>query len=51
MHATQKPYVEVGAGISNFLGIFTAQFVWRLTDRHRNDVEKWGIRTGIKVSF
>lgn len=48
---SNKPYVELGAGVSNFLGIFTAQFVWRLTDRHRPDVEKWGVRTGIKVSF
>ncbi len=50
-NTSNKPYVELGAGVSNFLGIFSAQFVWRLTDRHRPDVEKWGLRTGIKVSF
>lgn len=49
--AIGKPYVEVGAGVSNFLGLFTAQFVWRLTDRNRPNVDKWGIKTGIKVSF
>ena len=35
MNALEKPYVEVGAGISNIFRLFRVDGFWRLT--HRKD--------------
>ena len=35
MSALEKPYVEVGAGISNIFRLFRVDGLWRLT--HRNN--------------
>jgi len=46
-----KPYVEVGAGITNIFKIGSIQSVWRLTDRYKPGVSPWGIVVGVRFSF
>ena len=46
----EKPYVEVGVGISNILRILRVDFFWRLT--HREDAKKnFAVNVGIDVEF
>lgn len=51
LNAPDKPYMEVGVGISNIFRILTLQSIWRLTDLHHEGISKWGVRAGISVSF
>lgn len=51
MSPMKVPYIEVGAGITNILRIFSLQAVWRLSDLQKPGVRSWGIMTGIRVSF
>jgi hypothetical protein len=51
IHAMQKPYMEIGAGVSNILRLFTLQYVWRLTDLNYPNTPKGGLRVSIRVSF
>lgn len=51
MHNTTMPYMEVGAGVSNILRLFTLQYVWRLTDRNFPNTTNGGLRMSIRVSF
>jgi hypothetical protein len=51
MEALNKPYMEVGVGLTNILHIFAVQSVWRLTDTHKPGVFPWGIRTSLSISF
>ncbi|MFT3752343.1 MAG: DUF5686 family protein [Paludibacter sp.] len=46
-----KPYMEVGVGLSNILHIFTVQSVWRLTDLNHPGVSPWGLRGCLRLSF
>ena len=57
LNSMNKPYMEVGVGFTNILGIFTLQSVWRLSDllnhtgldgRH---VAPWGIRGCLSLNF
>lgn len=50
-YSTQKPYMEVGAGFSNILRLFTLQSVWRLTDLDHPGANRWSLRGSIRVSF
>lgn len=45
------PYMELGAGFSNILRLFTLQAVWRLTDLNHPGVSAFGLRTSVRVSF
>lgn len=45
------PYMELGAGFSNILRLFTLQAVWRLTDLNHPGVSPFGLRTSVRVSF
>ena len=51
-----KPYAEVGVGLTNILGIFTVQSVWRLTDLNHigldgKKVAPWGLRGCLSLTF
>jgi len=48
---SSKPYVEVGAGLSNIFKVGSLQSVWRLTDRNKPGVSPWGIIGGIRFNF
>ena len=56
MNPMNKPYMEVGVGFTNILGIFTLQSVWRLTDLNNvgldgRKVAPWGIRGCLSLNF
>ena len=51
IYTYNKPYSEIGVGITNILGLFAVQSVWRLTDLNHPGVSTWAIKTAIKVSF
>jgi hypothetical protein len=51
MYSFKKPYMEVGAGLTNILHIFTLQAVWRLTDIHHEKENPWGILGCLTISF
>ncbi|MDR3652888.1 MAG: DUF5686 family protein [Paludibacter sp.] len=51
MNPLNKPYMEVGVGLTNILHIFTLQSVWRLTDLNHAGVIPWGIRGCLNLSF
>lgn len=51
MNPMEKPYVEVGVGFTNILGIFTLQSVWRLTDLNHPGINKWGLRGCLNLNF
>lgn len=46
-----KPYVEIGAGVTNILRVFSLQSIWRLTDREQPGISTWGIRASVRVDF
>jgi hypothetical protein len=51
MYPLNKPYMEVGVGLTNILGIFTLQSVWRLTDLNHTNVIPWGLRGCLSLTF
>lgn len=51
MYPLNKPYMEVGVGLSNILHIFTVQSVWRLTDLSHPGVSPWGLKGCLRLSF
>ena len=51
MNPLNKPYMEVGVGLSNILHIFTLQSVWRLTDLNHPGAIPWGLRGCLRLSF
>lgn len=48
---SSKPYVEMGAGLTNIFKVGSLQSVWRLTDRNKPGVSRWGIIAGIRFNF
>jgi len=46
-----KPYLEVGVGITNLLRILTIQSVWRLSDLNKENVIPHNIMLSFNVSF
>lgn len=56
MNPLNKPYAEIGVGLTNILGIFTLQSVWRLTDLNHTGLDgkklaPWGLRGCLSLSF
>jgi hypothetical protein len=51
LSVSQKPYFEIGAGITNIFKVASLQSVWRLTDRAKSGVSPWGIVGGIRFNF
>lgn len=51
MQGFNKPYMEVGVGLTNILRFLTIQSVWRLTDLDHPNVKPWGMRLGVSIGF
>lgn len=51
IHSTRVPYIEVGAGFSNILRLFTLQSFWRLTENDLGGTAKWGLKGSIRISL
>lgn len=58
MNSLNKPYVEMGAGITNILKLFRVDTFWRLTHRYRDTPEgriksnsTFAVNFGIEVQF
>ncbi|MBP1676454.1 MAG: hypothetical protein H6Q20_1013 [Bacteroidetes bacterium] len=49
--ALNKPYAEVGVGVTNLLHFLTIQSVWRLTSHDHTQAEKWRILTVIRITL
>lgn len=45
------PYSELSVGFCNLLGVISVQSIWRLTDLDKPDIEKWGIKFTVMVTF
>lgn len=48
---TSKPYAELGVGLSNIFKVGSLQSVWRITDRDKPGVSRWGLIAGIRFNF
>jgi len=51
MQPLNKPYMEVGVGVTNILKLFTVQSVWRLSDLNKDKIIPWGILVSLSLSF
>lgn len=51
IYTYNKPYAEAGIGITNILGIFMVQSVWRLTDLNHPGVSPWALKAAVRVTF
>ena len=49
--APSKGYAEVGFGFEAILKLFRVDFMWRLTQRDKPDIQKWGIKFYIQPKF
>jgi hypothetical protein len=49
--AMNKPYAEVGAGLSNILRCLSVQYVWRLSDLQKEGIRKGGLQIALLVVF
>lgn len=47
----RRPYMEIGTGIDNILGVLRLDFVWRLTYRDCPDVDRFGVRVGLFFTY
>ncbi|MDD2797114.1 MAG: DUF5686 family protein [Bacteroidales bacterium] len=45
------PYMEAGVGIENIFSLLRLDYIWRLTYLDRPNVNKSGIRVGLKIQF
>lgn len=46
-----QPYAEASVGFCNLFGFLSVQSVWRLTNLNKPDVQKWGIRCNVRLTF
>ena len=46
-----RPYMEAYVGLDNILSILRVDFVWRLTYRDRPDIDRFGVRLALHISF
>ena len=51
MQPLNKPYMEVGVGVTNIVKLFTVQSVWRLSDLNKEKTIPWGILVSLSLSF
>lgn len=47
----KEPYIETYAGITNILGFFRVDAIWRVTYLDRPDIAKFGVRAGVFFDF
>ena len=48
---SESPYTEGGVGIENIFSLLRIDYVWRLSHRDHLNIDKSGIRVGLKVQF
>lgn len=46
-----QPYMEVGVGIENIFKVFRIDAMWRITNREKNNVQKFGIKAKLQFIF
>jgi len=46
-----KPYVEVGVGIENIFKLIRIDAMWRLTNREKDNIQKFGIKAKLQFIF
>lgn len=46
-----KPYLEAGIGIENILKLFRVEASWRLAYRDNPDIQNFGLRASMQISF
>ena len=51
MQPLNKPYVEVGLGITNILHVFSIQSMWRLSDLKKVDTIPWAFLMSLNLSL
>jgi len=51
LNPLNKPYMEIGVGVTNIFHLFTLQSVWRLSDLNRANIVPWGFRGCLSLSF
>jgi len=51
MNSFSKPYMEVGAGLTNILHIFSLQYVWRLTDLDHKEISRVSLLGCLTLNF
>jgi hypothetical protein len=47
----KTPYMEAGVGLENIFSLIRLDYVWRLTYRNHPNIDKSGIRIGLKFQF
>ena len=45
------PYMEAGVGLENIFSLIRLDYIWRLTYLDRPNIDKSGIRVGLKLQF
>ncbi len=45
------PYMEISAGIDNFLKVLRIDYVWRLNYRDTPGIDRSGLRIALHVTF
>lgn len=48
---TNRPYMEISAGLDNIFRLFRLDYVWRLNYRNAPGINKHGIRFGVHITF
>lgn len=48
---TNRPYMEISAGLDNILRVFRVDYVWRLSYRDNPNAPRWGIRVAFHLAF
>ncbi|MDP4268958.1 MAG: DUF5686 family protein [Bacteroidota bacterium] len=48
---SESPYTEGGVGIENIFSLLRIDYVWRLSHRDHLNIDRSGIRVGLKVQF
>ena len=46
-----KPYLEAGMGIENILKLFRVEATWRLAYRNNPEIQKFGLRVSMHLTF
>ena len=46
-----RPYMEVSAGVENIFKVFRIDYVWRLSYKEHEGVDRKGIRFGVHITF
>jgi len=46
-----KPYIEAGVGVENILKLFRLEATWRLAYRDNSEIQNFGVRASMQISF